>query len=398
MVIEVLVLVMSLATFVVLSRALGPADYGRYAAAVSLFTILGPFAVGGAGHVAAKRVALGASPGTVWPITAGMTHSVGFLAAVAATGAAALLLPALPLVTVLGLAVAELVLFRLAPHAVLMCNGLRRPEVGALLIGVTLLARLVALASFHLLGYSSLSDWVKLHLVTGVAAVVMVHLITRRAFHIAGSLSAPSLGEYRENLPFSLALAPNNILNNADKTLLTALGHPADGGLYAAGYRIAAMSYMPIMAVIRATYADFFRRGAEGMASAIHIAGRLSLLTGGLGVAAGIGLLIIAPALTLILGEDFRESVVIVQVMAGLPVLKGLEHPAANALTGSDHQYLRVGLLALVAALNVGLNLVLIPPHGWEGAAAATYVSEVVYLAGLWAALLHLRRQEAAHG
>lgn len=396
MAIEVLGLAMSLATFVVLVRALGPADYGRYSAIISLFTIVGPFAVGGAGQLAAKRVALGASPDTVWPLTAGMVHFIGLGAAVVGTGIGALLLPAVPLLTLLGLAVAELVLFRLGPCAVLMCNGLRRPDVGALLATTILAARLGALAVFYALGSSNLSHWVALHIASGLVAVVVIHLLAKRTFNISGTLARPSLPEYRENLPFALALAPNNILNNADKTLLTALGHPAEGGLYAAGYRVAAMAYMPIMAVIRATYADFFRRGAEGMASAIRIAARLTLVTGAIGVVAGIAMVIVAPGLVLVFGDDFRESVLIVQVMAGLPLLKGLEHPAANALTGSDHQYLRVSLLVAVAVLNVGLNLVLIPPYGWEGAAAATYASEILFIAGLWGTLLHLRRQEVA--
>ena len=53
------------------------------------------------------------------------------------------------------------------------------------------------------------------------------------------------------------------------------------------------------------------------------------------------------------------------------------------------------GLLFGAAAVNIAVNLVLIPEHSWRGALVATYIAEVLYAAALWALALALGRRDA---
>ena len=58
------------------------------------------------------------------------------------------------------------------------------------------------------------------------------------------------------------------------------------------------------------------------------------------------------------------------------PAAEGGEEPfgdvGRDALTGADRQGVRTVLQLATAALNVGLNLLLIPAYSWRGAAWAT--------------------------
>ena len=44
--------------------------------------------------------------------------------------------------------------------------------------------------------------------------------------------------------------------------------------------------------------------------------------------------------------------------------------------------------------MNVGLNILLIPDHGWQGAVAASFVSAMVHAVGVWTMLQYFVRAE----
>jgi O-antigen/teichoic acid export membrane protein len=68
-------------------------------------------------------------------------------------------------------------------------------------------------------------------------------------------------------------------------------------------------------------------------------------------------------------------------VLAGLPLLRTLESLPSDALTGAGRQSTRTACVVVAAAVNIVLNLVLIPYHGVKAAVATTLLSELVYLA-----------------
>jgi len=71
---------------------------------------------------------------------------------------------------------------------------------------------------------------------------------------------------------------------------------------------------------------------------------------------------------------------------------------AGDALTGAGHLNLRVGIQAMAAAFNFGVNLYLIPHYGWLGAAWSSLATDGLLAIFNWTALLTVRSQVAEPG
>ena len=110
------------------------------------------------------------------------------------------------------------------------------------------------------------------------------------------------------------------------------------------------------------------------------------------GVVLMVALLLAAPALPLVLGEEFEGSVQMVRWLSPLVLLKALAMFALNGLMGLGRTPLRTLIITVIAALGLLLYLVLIPTYGWEGAAIGTLISEASLAATAWVALLLCQR------
>jgi O-antigen/teichoic acid export membrane protein len=75
-------------------------------------------------------------------------------------------------------------------------------------------------------------------------------------------------------------------------------------------------------------------------------------------------------------GHGFANALLAIRWLCWLPALRGVHQLAGGALTATGRQNYRTVAQFLVAALNVALNLVWIPAHGWIGAAWASLISD----------------------
>ncbi|MFB2551460.1 lipopolysaccharide biosynthesis protein [Ensifer soli] len=87
----------------------------------------------------------------------------------------------------------------------------------------------------------------------------------------------------------------------------------------------------------------------------------------------GVGLSVLAagPFLLSLFGPDFTEGYVVMVILFAGIMAKALVGPGEAFLTMAGHQNLCVPLYAVALAVNIALNMVLIPRFGLEGAAAA---------------------------
>ena len=171
----------------------------------------------------------------------------------------------------------------------------------------------------------------------------------------------------------------------------------ADAAIYSPAYRIVEMSTIPLIAVVRATYAEFFRKGASTVSEAMAFAKRLTAIAAGYGLAAGVALFLGAPLILLILDEaKYGDSVEAVKWLAFIPLVKGLQYFPGNALTGADHHNVRSWIIFATALVNLVGNLAFIPRYGWQAAAVTTLIAEVLFAALLWTAVSILARREGS--
>jgi O-antigen/teichoic acid export membrane protein len=119
------------------------------------------------------------------------------------------------------------------------------------------------------------------------------------------------------------------------------------------------------------------------------------------GIACAAAMSVLAPLAPRLLGSQFQGTVTMIRLLSLLVVLRCGSLFALNALLGLKRYWLRVSAILSSTLINVGLNLAWIPGSSWRGAAAATLVTEVIFLIATWVALVsaqnrHDRRRDAA--
>lgn len=92
------------------------------------------------------------------------------------------------------------------------------------------------------------------------------------------------------------------------------------------------------------------------------------------------GMLLADPIIGLLYGANYASSAAPFRILVWSAALVILRSTYAEALRATGHHKLDLRCALVSASLNVGLNLLLIPPYGMMGAASATVAADVVWL------------------
>jgi O-antigen/teichoic acid export membrane protein len=257
--------------------------------------------------------------------------------------------------------------------------------------------RLLAGFAFAYAGFSSsVETWALLYLSgTAAATVIGVTLVWRELGPPLWRLRG-MLGDLKVGYHFSVSLSAQSVYNDIDKTMLARMSTTAAVGTYAAAYRIIDVAFVPVRAMLFSTYSQFFRNGAAGLRATAAYARRLLPTACGYSIGAGALILLMAPIVPLILGEQFVDTVETLRWLAVLPLLKSLHYLAADSLTGAGLQPIRSRVQVLIALTNIGVNVLLIPRYSWRGAAWASLVCDALLAAALWLVVMKLVRAESS--
>ena len=380
--------------FVIVARRLGPDEYGSFASAVAVVWIFSPFVGLGVGSLLVKHLARSTRQfPAMWGAALLRSLLTGaFILVLVAGGTHAMLPDTFPLVLVTVVGVSELLFLRLIDLAAQAFQGAGQMRQMAWLQLVPSLVRLL-FAGGLLFGRAPTAEgWAWLYLcATAVSAAIALRSVHRR---LGAPLwrATPIFSELREGLQFSASRGAQSVYEESDKAILASLHAPAVVGVYTAAFRVVEASFAPVRAVQFATYGEFFRRGATGMAEVRRYASRLAKPALIYGITVSVLLFAGASLLPRLLGADFASAADVLRWLALVPVLRSLHFPAADALTGGGHQKQRTTIQGIAALLNVGLNLVLIPRYSWAGAVWATLASDAILVGAFWGATLYHAR------
>lgn len=383
-------LVVQFAYFVLIARLLHKDGYGAFSGAVALVAVLAPFAGWGSGNLLVKNVARDpASFPVYWGRAITVTVLSAGLLSLLALALAWVVLPAsVPASIVLWIAISDLLFTRLSEAAALAFQAVHRLFKTALLsvlFSAAKLAGVLVLAQVH--SGDALETWALLYL-AGSATVAIIGGIW-----VSLELGMPrwDLGSWRrefgEGFYFASSLSAQRIYMDSDKALLPRLASLEAAGIYTAASRIVEVAFVPVYSLLAAAYARFFTSGQQGVRGTLALSRRLLPVAFAYAAAAGIALYAVAPLVPWLLGAEFAESVAAVRWLAAVPLLMTLHRFAADSLTGADRQATRTHIEFGAAALNVGLNLAIVPFFSWRGTAAVTIVTEVILVVALGAAL-----------
>lgn len=382
-------LVIQMLSFVVISRALGPEGVGAFAGAMALVFLLVPFAGWGCGHILTMHVAR--APGTFavyWGNALLMIALCGGLLTALALGLAALLVPNLPWALVLTLAVAELLFGKLSDVSAQAFRAFERMRGAAQQMLVEGAFRLAASVLYVASAPAPTPQgWAIWYLAaTALESLIGFARVTRS---FGWPRPAPALlgQSLSEGWLFSVNLASASIYNNIDKTMMARLATLDATGIYATAYRIIDIAFIPVKSLVSATYPRFFKAGAHGIQGSLAFARRLAPYSVGSGLLIALGLFLAAPLTPYLFGREYQSAIGAIRWLALIPLFRSLHSFAANTLTGAGRQGIRSMFQISVAALNVGLNLWLIPRYSWLGAAWASLISDGALALLLWPAV-----------
>ncbi|HEY0759331.1 MAG TPA: oligosaccharide flippase family protein [Acidisarcina sp.] len=370
--------VLQAAFFLMLARFLGVSEYGRFAGALALVSILMPYSPLGSGMLFMRYVTGARSEAPVY-----WGNCLAVVAAVSVLIAAGLYLlgPVLRLshdpCLVLVLVASNCLFSQLVLCSSSVFQTLDRFQTTATLRTLPYLLRLLALLAVRpFLHHASALQWSVAVMVSsglsGFAAIVMV----QRAIGPARVDLALLWRRLREGSGYSFAGSTQSAYNDIDKAMLSRYGLNEQNGIYTLAYRIIDIACTPVQALDGAALPRYFNLSLCGFSSVLRFARKLLPVAALTGLGMGISTVLVSSVVPHLVGRDFSEVVVAVRWLCLLPMLRGIHQLAGGAITSAGFQRYRTAGQVSVAALNVGLNLLLIPRYGWRGAAATSLLSD----------------------
>jgi O-antigen/teichoic acid export membrane protein len=185
--------------------------------------------------------------------------------------------------------------------------------------------------------------------------------------------------------PVAISLVFEGLLTTGDRFLIAAFMGEAATGAYAAGYALADRTLSIVFLWLGAATGPLLIRALErdGREMARAVAGRTAGLMMLIGLPAATGLALIAgPAASLLVDEALSDQAArVMPFIAVSGLLNGLmTFYFHEAYTLGRKPRLMAVVMAGAAALNLGLNLLLIPAFGLVGAAGATVIAYALAL------------------
>jgi O-antigen/teichoic acid export membrane protein len=215
--------------------------------------------------------------------------------------------------------------------------------------------------------------------VTNWSSAVLASIALRR---LMGRLSAPPRYDVREIFAFSGLSWFGNLASNgltwADTILLGIYGSPADVGVYQVATRLTLLATAlinPVTTAFSPKIADLWRRQRYELLKKTY-----TLVTSWVfrvSLPSFVILLVFPREILEIFGPRFEAGVPVTIIMTLTWLFNAMSGPCGYMLTMSGRPKSQMINNAIALALNVGLNLFLIPRYGVTGAATAWGISIV---------------------
>jgi O-antigen/teichoic acid export membrane protein len=368
----------------VVTRYLGPKDYGKYTLALMYVQIFGVLADVGLFTTVVREISK--APERTEELV-GNTLVLRLLLAIVVIAAAAgvsLLLPYEPEVrTAILIAGAPLLFGMLTTTYVAVLQA--RLRMGRSVVG-DVVGRAVSLSLLALVVTADLGFYAVL--VTAAAGALVTLVITWALTRgLARIRPLANIAVWRSllkaALPLGLALAINALYFRAD-TLIISLYEPyGQVGLYTLAYRVLELALVVGTVFLNSTFPVLSEAVARDEARArrtIQLSTEVCVALGAPLVAGG---LVLAPqVIELAGGADFDEAAVPLRILLTAGALAWVNGVFGYALIARERQASALWLNLSALAFNVGFNFLLVPRYGIEAAAIVTVASEVLILIG----------------
>jgi O-antigen/teichoic acid export membrane protein len=380
------VLAIGAASIAVTTRYLGAAGYGSFALALALVQMLGVLADAGLTAVVVREISR--APKRTAELV-GNALTVRLLLGLGVVAAAALLALVLPYSP----DVRRAVLIAGAPFLL----GLASSSIAAVFQARLQMWRAAAadvagrLAAFAALVTVVAADLGFLAVVASTAVGAAVALAVSVALVRGLAPVGPRADRpvWRElvvaGVPIGVTLAVNEVYFRADTFILSLFRPFEEVGLYTFAYRVyELLALFPaiVMTSIFPLLSRFLGARRDAAARVIEAAADLFVAVG---VPIAAGGLVLAPELArLVAGDDFEAAATPLRLLLCASVPAWISGLLGYALIAAGRQGSVLALSVAALAINVALNLALVPSYGPDAAAAVALGSEAFLVAGGW--------------
>jgi O-antigen/teichoic acid export membrane protein len=379
----------------VMGRTLGPEVVGLYFLALILMQLAGTLSRLGFGDGLLRFVAIHAGEASTARVKGSILFTLALATTVSVLIAAALLTLAGPISTHL---------FRqptLAPYLAWMAVTLPFFTVLILSLNATQALKrmdLVVLSRDCIQPVTMIVAGILLYpVVMGPAGFLASHLLSMvfasalslyflvRAWPDLRASESAEFDNWKLWLAFALPVAGSDVIHFlfrwSDTLLLSFLRSASEVGVYNAAVRTTLLLNLlavAITALYAPIIADHHHHGRHGRIEIILKTLIRWCLTIALPIV--LAMCLLAEPILLLWGSNFGSGSTVLMIMAASQLLFIISSLLAFTLLMCGRQYLELGNVAFVTALNVGVNVILIPRFGMTGAAIAMLSSQAVIL------------------
>jgi O-antigen/teichoic acid export membrane protein len=244
---------------------------------------------------------------------------------------------------------------------------------GALVIAVTQLD----LGFFALVGVAPAAAAINL-----VVGFVLVRRFWSPRVRLSKTLLRPLLGAA---VPIALVTTLSMLHFKIDAVLLSLLRPAEDVGVYNVAYRFFEYSLVLPGIFMAAVFPILTRALASNRGEAREVIEKARDAVLLVAVPLALATFVLAPVLVDLVAPGFDEAVTPLRLLSLGLVFAFANSVVAGAALALDRQRALVGVTAAGLALNVALNLLLIPRYSYSGAAAATVVTEILGCVAIFA-------------
>ncbi len=342
-------------TLLLLTRMLGPANFGRFSAVAALALLLGLLANAGTHLTLLRDLSLDATRrAQLLPAVLGTTLACGAL----------LFVLYLPLVLLLRIDVAPSAIICIGASELLLQPFLavRSAEYQAqgeiarsqLLTTIPLLLRLLAVGALYVLHANSLRLYAICYLLAAAIALILAGLRSNASWPAPATWRLLSATQFRDNGGYALLNAAAAGPNEIDKPLATKLLPSTSAGTYAAATRVAGALILPVMAMMMSALPRLFREsGSDNHRGLLRLIFAVSLAYG---LLAGAGMWLFATPLESLFGENYAGIAGNLHWLAFAVPGMCLRIAATSSLMAEDRPWLRIATELLGCACIFGFS------------------------------------------
>jgi O-antigen/teichoic acid export membrane protein len=206
-------------------------------------------------------------------------------------------------------------------------------------------------------------------------------------------LGRPSRTHQSNAAGFAATTTATSLQSDGDKTALNYFGHGVDAGLYGAAFRLVKFALMPINALDGALFQRFLVHDPNAKSQHLRRCIQASAVTFVVSLGLVAVLWIAAPWSTIILGDEFEESVSILRWLLLFVPIYAISTSPMNALLGLGRLRERVAVYVGSAAVSLALYVALIPSLSWHGAIIGTVAGELFTVVVGWTLVVVFQRR-----